>query len=224
MLPLTFALRGRTEAAPGQAEMPALTALRTAWTFPSYRLLVIGFFVCGFHLAFLVVHMPAYLVECGLSPDAGSWAIAIIGLFNIVGSLSAGYVGGKVPKQILLASIYFTRAIVIGLFLLFPVTELSAYLFAAAMGLLWLSTVPPTASLVSVFFGPRYMGLLYGIAFLSHQVGAFVGVWLGGAAYDLTGSYALVWYLGILLGLGSAAIHLPIRERGAQSFHAPAAA
>ena len=161
-----------------------------AWGFRSYRLLVIGFFVCGFHLAFINVHMPAYLVQCGLSPAVGSWSIAIIGLFNIVGSLSSGYYRRPLPKQFLLATIYFSRAVAIALFLLFPVTEVSAYVFSAAIGLLWLSTVPPTAGLVSPFFGPRYMGLLYGIAFLSHQVGSFVGVWLGGAAFDMTGSYA----------------------------------
>lgn len=226
VLPLAYALKGKAAVAAGQAEFSALQALRRAWGFTSYRLLVIGFFVCGFHLAFINVHMPAYLVQCGLSPSVGSWSIAIIGLFNIVGSLSSGYIGGKYPKQILLAAIYFTRAVVIGLFLLFPVTEVSAYMFSAAIGLLWLSTVPPTAGLVSTFFGSRYMGLLYGIAFLSHQVGSFVGVWLGGAAYDMTGSYALVWYVGILLGLASAAVHLPIREAGATGFHAspPAAA
>jgi predicted MFS family arabinose efflux permease len=223
VIPLAYLLKGRTEAAAGQAEMDAVTALRQAFRHRSYRLLVTGFFVCCFHLAFINVHMPAYLVQCGLNPAVGSWSIAIIGLFNIVGSLGSGYVGSRFPKQILLASIYFTRAVAIGLFLLFPVSELSAYVFSAAIGLLWLSTVPPTAGLVSTFFGARYMGLLYGIAFLSHQVGSFMGVWLGGLAYDTTGSYALVWYLGILLGLGSAAVHLPIREAGASGFQARAA-
>ena len=217
-IPLTFALRGRTERAPDQIDLPFMEALRRAWGFSSYRLLVIGFFVCGFHLAFVNVHMPAYLVQCGLPPEVGSWAIAVIGLFNIIGSLLAGYLGGRVPKQMLLATIYFSRAVAIGLFVLLPVTELSAYVFAGAMGLLWLSTVPPTAGLVTLFFGARYMGMLYGIAFLSHQVGSFVGVWLGGFVYDHTGSYSLVWYLGILLGLASAAVHLPIKERSAPSF------
>lgn len=225
VIPLSYALKGRASLAPGQAEMSTPEALRKAWGFRSYRLLVMGFFVCGFHLAFINVHMPAYLVQCGLSPAVGSWSIAIIGLFNIVGSLSSGYIGGRFPKQLLLASIYFTRAIAIALFMLFPVSEVTAYVFAAAIGLLWLSTVPPTAGLVSTFFGPRYMGLLYGIAFLSHQVGSFIGVWLGGAAFDWTGSYALVWYLGIMLGLASAVVHLPIREAGAPAFAAkPAAA
>ncbi|WP_423067610.1 MFS transporter [Devosia sp. CN2-171] len=218
IIPLTYTLRGRTERAAGQVEMPFGEAIRRAWGHNSYRLLVIGFFVCGFHLAFINVHMPAYLVQCGLSPETGSWAIAVIGLFNIVGSLLAGYLGGRVPKQLLLATIYFTRAVAIALFVFLPVTELSAYIFAGAMGLLWLSTVPPTAGLVTLFFGARHMGMLYGVAFFSHQVGSFLGVWLGGVVYDHTGSYSLVWYLGILLGLASAAIHLPIKERSAPSF------
>jgi MFS family permease len=218
IIPLSFLLRGRTESTPGQADLPFMEALAKAWGHGSYRLLVIGFFVCGFHLAFINVHMPAYLVQCGLSPEVGSWAIAVIGLFNIAGSLLAGYLGSRLPKQMLLASIYFLRAVAIAAFLLIPVSEITAYAFAAAMGLLWLSTVPLTAGLVSLFFGPRYMGMLYGVAFFSHQLGSFTGVWLGGYVFDVTGSYSLVWYLGILLGLGSAAIHLPIHERGAKAF------
>jgi len=218
IIPLSYALRGRTENSTGQADLPFMQALSRAWGHGSYKLLVIGFFVCGFHLAFINVHMPAYLVQCGLSPETGSWTIAIIGLFNIAGSLLSGYLGGRLPKQMLLAIIYFARAVAIGLFMLFPVSELTAYAFAAAMGLLWLSTVPLTAGLVSLFFGARYMGMLYGVAFFSHQLGSFMGVWLGGAVFDLTGHYDLVWYLGILLGLGSAAIHLPIHERSASSF------
>jgi len=211
-LALTFALRGKTEQSSGVADLPFMQALSQAWGFGSYRLLVIGFFVCGFHLAFINVHMPAYLVQCGLSPEVGSWSIAIIGLFNIAGSLSAGYLGGKLPKQLLLSAIYFLRAVAIAGFVFFPVTPLTAYIFAAAIGFLWLSTVPLTAGLVSLFFGPRYMGMLYGVAFLSHQIGSFVGVWLGGYVYDTTGSYSLVWYLGILLGLASAAINFPIKD------------
>ena len=223
IIPLSYALRGRTEAAVGQADLPFMEALSRAWGHGSYRLLVIGFFVCGFHLAFINVHMPAYLVQCGLSPEVGSWTIAVIGLFNIVGSLLAGYLGGRLPKQMLLATIYFLRAVAIGLFLLIPVSEVTAYAFAAAMGLLWLSTVPLTAGLVTLFFGARYMGMLYGVAFLSHQIGSFVGVWLGGYVYDQTGSYSLVWYLGIVLGLASAAVHIPINERSASSFALKAA-
>ena len=218
IIPLSAALRGRAESVPGEADLPFMQALSRAWGYGSYRLLVIGFFVCGFHLAFINVHMPAYLVQCGLSPEVGSWTIAVIGLFNIAGSLLSGWLGSRLPKQMLLAVIYFLRAIAIAAFLLFPVSEVTAYAFAAAMGLLWLSTVPLTAGLVSLFFGPRYMGMLYGIAFLSHQIGSFVGVWLGGYVYDLTGAYDLVWYLGIILGLASAAIHIPINERTDSSF------
>ena len=218
IVPLSAALRGRSESTPGQADLPFMEALSKAWGHGSYRLLVIGFFVCGFHLAFINVHMPAYLVQCGLSPEVGSWTIAVIGLFNIAGSLLSGWLGSRLPKQMLLASIYFLRAVTIAAFLLIPVSEVTAYAFAAAMGLLWLSTVPLTAGLVTLFFGPRYMGMLYGVAFLSHQIGSFVGVWLGGFVYDQTGSYSLVWYLGILLGLASAAVHLPINERSVPSF------
>jgi predicted MFS family arabinose efflux permease len=218
LIPFAYALRGRSQRTAGTVDMPFGEAMRRAWSFNSYRLLVIGFFVCGFHIAFINVHMPAYLVQCGLSPEIGSWAIAVIGLFNIVGSLSAGYLGSRVPKQMLLATIYFTRAVAIALFVFLPVTEVTAFVFSGVIGLLWLSTVPPTAGLVTQFFGARYMGMLYGVAFFSHQVGSFLGVWLGGYIYDQTGSYSLVWYLGILLGLGSAAIHLPIKERGAPDF------
>ncbi|MBB4051457.1 putative MFS family arabinose efflux permease [Devosia subaequoris] len=223
VIPLSAALRGRTESVPGEADLPFMQALSRAWGYGSYRLLVIGFFVCGFHLAFINVHMPAYLVQCGLSPEVGSWTIAVIGLFNIVGSLLSGWLGSRLPKQMLLASIYLLRALLIAAFLLIPVSEITAYTFAAGMGLLWLSTVPLTAGLVTLFFGPRYMGMLYGIAFLSHQIGSFVGVWLGGVVYDQTGAYDLVWYLGILLGLGSAAIHIPINERNAANFGLKAA-
>lgn len=218
IIPLSYALRGKAEAPAGEVHMPFGQALSRAWSFGSYRLLVIGFFVCGFHIAFINVHLPAYLVLCGLTPEVGAWTIAVIGLFNIIGSLSAGYLGGKVPKQMLLASIYFLRTVAIGLFLIIPVSEVSAYAFGASMGLLWLSTVPPTAGLVSTFFGPRYMGMLYGVAFFSHQVGSFMGIWLGGVAFDQTGSYSLVWYLGIILGLASAALHIPINERRDDGF------
>jgi MFS family permease len=218
IIPLTYALRGRTEHAAGQADLKFMEALARAWGYGSYRLLVIGFFVCGFHIAFINVHLPAYLVQCGLTPEAGGWSIAVIGVFNIAGSLLAGWLGGKLPKQLLLAAIYLSRAVAIALFMIFPVTLESALLFSAAIGLLWLSTVPLTAGLVTLFFGARYMGMLYGVAFLSHQFGSFLGVWLGGYAFDTTGSYSIVWYLGIILGLGSAAIHLPIKELGASSF------
>ena len=218
IIPLSYALRGRTENPVGHADLPFMEALAKAWGHGSYRLLVIGFFVCGFHLAFINVHLPAYLVLCGMTPEVGSWAIAIIGLFNIAGSLLAGYLGSRLPKQMLLASIYFLRAIAIAAFVFTEPNATTTYIFGAAMGLLWLSTVPLTAGLVSLFFGARYMGMLYGVAFLSHQIGSFVGVWLGGYVFDQTGDYSLVWYLGIALGLASAAIHIPINERSVPSF------
>ena len=225
ILPLSFALKGKTEhSAEDSEDLPAVETVKRAFQHRSYSLLVAGFFVCGFHLAFVTVHMPAYLVQCGLSPDVGSWALALIGLFNIAGSLGAGYLGGKVPKQFLLASIYLSRVVVTGLFLLIPVSEVSAYLFAAFTGLLWLATVPPTAALVSGFFGPKFMGMLYGIAFLSHQVGSFLGVWMGGVVFDRTGSYDLVWYFGMLLGLAATALHIPISEKRAERFQAMAPA
>lgn len=218
VIPLSVTLRGKADDTTGGADMPFMQALSRAWGYGSYRLLVIGFFVCGFHLAFITVHLPAYLIQCGLSPNVGSWSIAIIGLFNVIGSLLAGYLGGKFPKQIMLSIIYLSRAVVTGLFLLVPVSEVTAYLYAAVLGLLWLATVPLTAGLVTMFFGARYMGMLYGIAFLSHQIGGFLGVWLGGLAFDQTGSYAIIWYLGMLLGVGSAAVHLPIREQKDEAF------
>lgn len=218
VVPLAATLRGRTESAPGEADMPFMQALAKALGHGSYRLLIIGFFVCGFHLAFITVHFPAFLIQCGLTPEASSWALGLIGLFNVAGSLLAGWLGDRLPKQILLAAIYFLRAVGTAAFLLLPITEVSAYIYAATLGLLWLATVPLTAGLVSLFFGPRFMGMLYGVAFLSHQIGSFFGVWLGGLTFDLTGSYDLVWYLGILIGLFSAAIHLPIKEKIAPAF------
>lgn len=222
VVPLSAVLRGRTESATGEADMPFMEALAKAMGHGSYRLLVIGFFVCGFHLAFITVHFPAFLIQCGLTPEASSWALGLIGLFNVAGSLLAGWLGDRLPKQILLAAIYFLRAVGTAAFLLLPITEVSAYIYAATLGLLWLATVPLTAGLVSLFFGPRYMGMLYGVAFLSHQIGSFFGIWLGGLAFDMTGSYDLVWYLGILIGLFSAAIHLPIREKRVPEFMAVA--
>lgn len=219
IVPLALALRGKSEGVQeGEADLKFMQALAQAWGHGSYKLLVIGFFVCGFHLAFVTVHMPAYLVLCGLSPEIGSWTIAVIGLFNVVGSLLAGYLGGKLPKQLLLATIYFLRAIATAAFLIIPISPASAIIYGAVLGLVWLATVPLTAGLVSMFFGPRYMGMLYGVAFLSHQVGSFIGVWMGGYVFDATGSYDLVWYFGILLGLMSAAIHLPIKEKPVASF------
>ncbi len=222
IIPMAVALRGKTLKTDDEVIFPAKKALTMAWENSSFRLLTIGFFVCGFYLAFITIHLPPYLVQNGLSAAQGSWAIAIIGLFNVLGSLLAGYLGGKFPKQVLLAAIYLIRVVATLGFLIVPVTLASTYIFAAVLGLVWLATIPLTAGLVSQFFGPRYLGMLYGTVFLSHQLGSFFGVWLGGLVFDLTGSYNLLWILAAALSLISAALHIPIKERRVSAFFAPA--
>jgi MFS family permease len=203
-----------TAAAPGADAPQSLKhALSEAFGHRSYVLLVLGFFTCGFQLAFVTVHLPSYLVDRGLGADAGAWTIALIGLFNIVGSLSAGYLGNKVPKRYILSVIYFTRALSIIVFISVPMSTTSALLYAVVTGLTWLSTVPPTSGLVAVMFGTRWMAMLFGFAFFSHQVGGFLGVWLGGLAFERTGSYDIVWWLSVLFGVLSAVINLPIVEK-----------
>ncbi|MGI9464156.1 MAG: MFS transporter, partial [Aestuariivirgaceae bacterium] len=184
----------------------------------SYLLLVAGFFVCGFHIAFVTVHLPPYITDLGLGENLGSWAIAVIGFFNIIGAYSAGIFGGKYSKRYGLSFIYLARAIAIAVFIAVPASNVSVILFAAVMGLLWLSTIPLTIGLVAVMFGTRYMAMLYGFVFLSHQIGSFLGVWLGGRFYDQYGNYDLIWYTSIALGIASAAVHWPIRERAAPKF------
>lgn len=211
MIPASMATRGAAvDSGPPQRPMEALSE---ASRHGSYWLLMMGFFVCGFHVAFISVHLPAFLGDKGLPASAGAWSIALIGLFNVVGSLTAGWLGGTHSKKYLLSMIYLGRAVAIAVFILVPVTLTSVYIFAAVMGLLWLSTVPLTSGLVGQMFGPRYMGMLFGIVFLSHQLGSFLGVWLGGRLYDQTGSYDLVWWIGIALGVASAIVHWPIDER-----------
>jgi len=215
VMPFTLALatRGTPRHAAEGPQQSIAAALSEAFRHPSYMMLVAGFFTCGFQLAFLTVHLPPYLVDHGMPATVGGLTLAFIGLFNIVGSLIAGYSSGRMSCKWLLAWIYAGRGVAITVFVLVPVSPLSCYLFAAAMGLLWLSTVPPTSSLVMLMFGSRYMAMLYGFAFFSHQVGGFLGVWLGGALYDATGSYAIVWWLSVALSFASAAINLPIKER-----------
>lgn len=217
---LAWALRGRSDsnAAADYIQDQTLTqAVRQALAHRSYVLLVIGFFVCGFHVAFITAHMPAYLDDLGMDPSLGAWSLALIGLFNVIGSLASGVIAGKYSKPIFLALIYLARAVVIALFLFLPVTPVTVLVFSATMGLLWLSTVPPTSALVAIMFGPKYMATLMGIVFLNHQIGAFLGVWLGGRLYDATGSYDVVWYLGIALGILAAIVHWPIREARADT-------
>ena len=215
IVPLAGALSGRPDydSDPTVHKQSIGNALGEAFGYRSYLLLVSGFFVCGFHVAFITVHLPAYLADLGLGIQVAAWAIGLVGLFNIVGSYAAGVLGGRYSKRYMLSAIYFLRAVVILLFITIPPSTVTVLLFAAAMGVLWLSTVPLTSGLVAVMFGPRYMATLFGVVFFSHQVGSFLGVWLGGYLYDRTGSYDVVWWLGIALGLFAALIHLPISER-----------
>lgn len=224
VMPLSFALANRGAAAGQAASGPPQAigaALSEAFRHPSYVLLVLGYFTCGFQLAFLTVHLPAYLVDQGMGVSVGAWTIAMIGLFNIAGSLGAGYLTGRMSRKWLLAIIYTLRGIAIAAFILLPTTPFTCYAFGAVMGLLWLSTVPPTSSLVMLMFGTRYMAMLYGFAFFSHQVGGFLGVYIAGEIYTRTGNYDWVWWLSIALSFASAAINLPIRE---QPVHRPAGA
>ncbi len=217
VIPLAFAVRTPPmdmSQKPGAAvQQSLLQALAEAFGHRSYVLLVLGFFTCGFQLLFITVHLPAYLVDRGLSVDAGAWAIGTIGLFNIVGSITAGWMIDRMPKRYLLSIIYVLRSLAVIAFISLPVTNGSAIVFGAVMGLLWLSTVPPTSALVAIMFGTRWMATLFGFAFFSHQVGGFLGVWLGGLLYTTTGSYNVVWWLSVALGVISALINLPIIEK-----------
>jgi len=188
-------------------------AVAEAMEHRSYLFLVLGFFTCGFQLAFITVHLPAYLVDRGLSASVGGWTMAAIGLFNIVGSLIAGWLGNRVPKRYILSVIYFARALAVLVFISVPPSATATLIFGASFGLLWLSTVPPTSALVALMFGTRWLAMLFGFAFFSHQVGGFLGVWLGGIVFERTGSYELVWWLSILFGVLSGLINLPIVER-----------
>ncbi len=188
-------------------------ALSEAFGHRSYVLLVLGFFTCGFQLAFVTAHLPSYLIDRGLGTQVGGWTLALIGLFNIVGSLGAGWLGNKVPKRYILSVIYFMRALSIAVFVTLPPSIPLTLAFGVITGLTWLSTVPPTSSLVALMFGTRWLAMLYGFAFFSHQVGAFLGVWLGGIAFEMTGSYNSVWWLSVLFGVLSALINLPIVEK-----------
>jgi len=217
ILPLSFALA--TPVAPaGQASaakptQSARQAFAEAFGHRSYVLLVLGFFTCGFQLAFITVHLPAYLIDRGLSVEIGGWTLAVIGMFNIIGSLSSGWLSTRMPKRYLLSSIYFIRAAAIVAFITLPASPTSTLVFGAVTGLMWLSTVPPTSALVAVMFGTRWLAMLFGFAFFSHQVGGFLGVLIGGLAFERTGSYDLVWWLSVLFGVLSAVINLPIVEK-----------
>jgi MFS family permease len=213
ILPLSLALTTPKTDAKGAAAQSLRSALGEAFAHRSYLLLVIGFFTCGFQLAFITVHMPSYLVDRGLSAQVGGWTLAAIGLFNIIGSIASGWLGDRMPKRYLLSFIYFVRAAAILVFISFPVTAFSCIAFGAVMGLMWLSTVPPTNGIIVVMFGTRWLATLAGFAFFSHQVGGFLGVWLGGVVFERTGSYGPVWWLAILFGILSALINMPIVEK-----------
>ena len=203
-----------SETAPSTQEIQTYKqALAEALGHRSYILLVLGFFTCGFQLGFVTLHLPAYLIDRGLSAQVGGWTLGVIGLFNIVGAMLSGWLGGRMPKRYILAVIYFARALAVVFLITMPASPAVALIYGAMTGLLWLSSVPPTAGLVAVMFGTRWMAMLFGLAFFSHQVGGFLGVYLGGLFYERTGSYDIVWWLGVLFGVLSAVINLPIVEK-----------
>jgi len=223
VIPLALALGGHSiapaPATPGQHKVPDAPqqsfreALGEAFRHKSYILLVLGFFTCGFQLAFVTIHFQRYVVESGLPASVGYWAFALVGIFNIVGSMGSGWLAGKMPKRWILSFIYFSRALVTVIFIMLPPSAWSTYLFGILTGLLWLSTVPPTSGLIGVMFGSRYFATLYGLAFLNHQIGGFCGLMLAGYLRDVTGSYMIVWWLSIGFGIFSALVNLPIEEK-----------
>ncbi len=214
IVPLAFGLRepGFHGAAPVQRDQSIAQALGEAFRYPSFLLLTAGYFVCGFQVVFIGVHMPSYLRDHGLSPQVASYALALIGLFNVFGTYIAGTLGQRMPKRSILAFIYFARAVAIAVFLVVPLSPLSVYVFSAVIGALWLSTVPPTNATIAQIFGVQHLSMLGGFVFFSHQLGSFMGVWLGGYLYDRTGSYDGVWYLSIGLGIFAGLVNLPIKE------------
>lgn len=214
IVPFATALIERRRSHAAQPHMQSgREALREAFSHRGFLLLTSGYFVCGFQLAFMTVHFPAYVADRGFGANVGMTALALIGLFNIVGSYGAGALGQKYPKKYLLSFIYFARALSIACFIFMPVTQTSIYLFGATLGMLWLATVPLTSGMIGHIFGVAYMSTLTGIAFFSHQVGSFIGVWLGGYLYDTTGSYQLIWLFSIALGIFAGFVNLPIDER-----------
>lgn len=219
MAPLAWGLRepgfAAGQTAPAR-EQSIWHALNEAFGYRSFQLLMVGYFVCGFQVVFIAVHMPSYLKDMGQSPQVASYALALIGLFNVFGTYAAGVLGQKLAKRKILAFIYIMRSVAIALFLLAPLSPWSVYLFASVMGLLWLSTVPPTNAIVAGVFGVAHLSMLGGFVFFSHQIGSFMGVWLGGFLYDRTGSYDIVWYISIALGVFAALINLPIKEHALQ--------
>ncbi|MES2482232.1 MAG: MFS transporter [Pseudomonadota bacterium] len=212
--PLAWGLRepGFIGGAAPKRDQSIVQAVREAFRYRSFQLLTAGYFVCGFQVVFIGVHMPSYLKDHGLAPQVASYSLALIGLFNVVGTYVAGSLGQRLAKRKILAFIYLARSVVIALFLMAPLTPASVYVFSAVIGLLWLSTVPPTNAVLAQIFGVAHMSMLSGMVFFSHQMGSFMGVWLGGLLYDRTGSYDIVWYIAIALGVFAALVNLPVRE------------
>ena len=214
IVPLAWGLHERrAHAGVVHGEQSIVQALREALHYPSFQLLMAGYFVCGFQVVFIGVHMPSYLKDHGLSPQVASYALALIGLFNVFGTYAAGALGQRLAKRHILAFIYIARSVAISVFLLVPLTPASVYVFAAVMGVLWLSTVPPTNAAVAQIFGVAHLSMLGGFVFFSHQIGSFMGVWLGGLLYDRTGSYDIVWWIAIALGVAAALLNLPVNEQ-----------
>lgn len=214
IVPASMVLAGKSEVPAGGVSQSLTGAIREASRHSGYWLLVSGFFVCGFHVAFIQVHLPPYISEdLALPPEIAAWSLALVGLLNVFGSFAAGVMGGKYSKKYLLSSLYFARSAVITAYVLVPPSIESTLVFSAAMGLLWLSTVPLTSGLVAQIFGPQYMGMLFGFVFFSHQVGAFLGAWLGGELYVMTGSYEIVWWIAVALGILAALVHFPINDK-----------
>jgi len=212
IVPLAFGLKESPSSLGTGPSQTAGQAVREAFAYPSFQLLMAGYFVCGFQVVFIGVHMPSYLRDHGLSPTVATYALALIGLFNIFGTYAAGWLGQRLPKRYILSSIYVLRAVAIVAFLVVPLSPASVYVFASVMGLLWLSTVPATNAVIAQIFGVQYLSMLGGFVFLSHQIGSFLGAWLGGKLYDATGSYDVVWWLAVALGVFAALVNLPVRE------------
>jgi MFS family permease len=214
IVPLAFGLRepGFAGGQVAPRDQSIGQALKAAFQYPSFQLLMAGYFVCGFQVVFIGVHMPSYLKDKGLSPEVAAYALGLVGLFNVFGTYAAGVLGQKMPKRYILSFIYGARAVVITAFMLAPLSPMSVYIFSAVMGLLWLSTVPPTNAAIAGIFGISHLSMLSGFVFMSHQVGSFMGVWLGGKLYDSTGNYDLAWQLAIALGVFGMLINLPVKE------------
>ena len=215
-LPLTYFLRDHrviNKSLLDYKKINILGMIKLAFQTPSYNFLALGFFTCGFHVAFISTHMPGVIAYCGLPTSLSGWSLAFIGFFNIIGSLFAGWYISKRSKKLFLSSIYLSRALIVLVFLILPKTEVTFLIFSALLGVTYLSTVPPTAALVSKMFGPSCMGTLFGLALFSHQIGAFFGAYLGGYFFTITGEYTFVWLIDIILAIFAAIIHLPIKEK-----------